>query len=130
MMPGIVGFCVVEKKLLGPAHTHDVAPIALPVKLNVLPAQIGFGEAIAITAVGGEEQGEEEAHQILRHEVPKKASKQLSSVLKTSKLWAGLTIALRSAMVMRGIRTPFVVSKISSMADEWGTAPVLFMPMF
>ena len=46
------GLCKVEVKLLGPAQLHAVAPVAPPVNDNVEPAQIGFGEADAVTPVG------------------------------------------------------------------------------
>ena len=48
----IFGLCEVELKLLGPVQTQLVAPVAAPVKESVLPAQIGFGLAAAVTAVG------------------------------------------------------------------------------
>jgi hypothetical protein len=49
----IVGLCNVEVNEFGPVQLQLVAPVAPPVKVNVLPAQIGFGEAEAVTAVGG-----------------------------------------------------------------------------
>ena len=39
-------------KLFGPDQLQLVAPVAAPVKLNVLPAQIGFGLALALAAAG------------------------------------------------------------------------------
>ena len=49
---GMVGFCDVEVKLFGPVQLQAVAPVALPVNVKVLPAQIGVGLAEAVTAVG------------------------------------------------------------------------------
>ena len=52
MILAIVGLCAVEVKPLGPIQLKPVAPVALPVKVNVLPTQIGLGAAEADTAVG------------------------------------------------------------------------------
>ena len=51
-MPAMVGLCRVEEKALGPVHCQASALVAPPVKVNVLPAQIGFGLGEAVTAVG------------------------------------------------------------------------------
>lgn len=48
----MVGLCNEEVKPLGPVQLQAVAPVAVPVKVNVLPTQIGFGEADALTPVG------------------------------------------------------------------------------
>ena len=48
----MVGLCNEEEKLLGPVQLQLVAPVAPPVKVNVLPSQIGFGAADAVTPVG------------------------------------------------------------------------------
>ena len=52
VIPLIVGFCKVEVKPLGPLQFHEVAPVALPDKDNVAPAQTGLGLADADTPVG------------------------------------------------------------------------------
>src|SRR3990170_2769918 len=51
-MPAMVGFCNAEVKALGPVQLHVVAPVAPPVKVNVAPAQTGFGLADAVTDAG------------------------------------------------------------------------------
>lgn len=51
-MPAMVGLCKVEVKALGPVQFQLVALVAAPVKVNVLPTQIGLGTAEAVTAVG------------------------------------------------------------------------------
>ena len=48
----MVGLCNDEVKLLGPVQLQVVAPVAPPVNVNVLPSQIGFGVADAVTPVG------------------------------------------------------------------------------
>ena len=48
----LVGLWVALEKLLGPVQLQPVAFVALPVKVKVFPAQIGFGEADALTPVG------------------------------------------------------------------------------
>ena len=48
----IVGLCEDEVKLLGPVHCHPSALVAPPVKVKVLPAQIGLGLGDAVTPVG------------------------------------------------------------------------------
>ena len=48
----MVGLCDEEEKLFGPVQLQLVAPVAPPVNVNVLPAQIGFGLADAVTPVG------------------------------------------------------------------------------
>ena len=48
----MVGLCNDEEKLFGPVQLQLVAPVAPPVKVNVLPSQIGFGLADTVTAVG------------------------------------------------------------------------------
>ena len=48
----MVGLCNEEVKLLGPVQLQLVAPVAPPVNVNVLPSQIGFGLANAVTPVG------------------------------------------------------------------------------
>ena len=52
VIPAMVGLCNVEAKLLGPVQFQLVAFVAAPVKVNVLPAQMGVGLADAVTAVG------------------------------------------------------------------------------
>ena len=51
VIPTIVGLCDEEVKLLGPVQLQLVASVAPPVNVNVLPAQIGFGLANAVTPV-------------------------------------------------------------------------------
>jgi len=48
----MVGLCNEEEKLLGPVQLQLVAPVAPPVKVNVLPSQTGFGAANAVTPEG------------------------------------------------------------------------------
>jgi hypothetical protein len=48
----IVGFCNVEVNEFGPVQLQLVASVAPPVKVNVLPWQIGLGDAEAVTPVG------------------------------------------------------------------------------
>ena len=48
----IVGLCEVEVKLLGPVQFQEVALVAPPVSVKVLPSHIGFGLAEALTPVG------------------------------------------------------------------------------
>lgn len=54
------GLSEVEEKLLGPLHANDVAPVAAPVSVNVLPvhnvveddvAETPDGEVLIVTAV-------------------------------------------------------------------------------
>ena len=52
MILAIVGLCEVEVKLLGPVQFQEVALVAPPVSVKVLPAQIGSGLAEAVTPVG------------------------------------------------------------------------------
>ena len=52
VIDGLVGLCNEDVKALGPVQLHDVAPVAPPVNVNVLPAQIGLGLADAVTPVG------------------------------------------------------------------------------
>lgn len=47
-----MGLCDEEVKPFGPVQLQPVAPVAPPVNVNVLPAQIGFGLAEALTDVG------------------------------------------------------------------------------
>ncbi len=47
MAKGIVGFCWLEVKLLGPAQLNEVAPVAVPVKLMVVPEQARVVFAVA-----------------------------------------------------------------------------------
>jgi hypothetical protein len=54
-MLGRVVFWVAAAKLLGPIQDHDVAPVPEPVRVSVEPAHIGFGVALALTAVGAVE---------------------------------------------------------------------------
>ena len=48
----MVGLCDAEEKAFGPVQLQIVASVAPPVNVNVLPAQIGFGLADAVTPVG------------------------------------------------------------------------------
>ena len=48
----MVGLCEVEVKLLGPVHAQEVASVAPPVSVKVLPTHIGLGAAEAVTPVG------------------------------------------------------------------------------
>lgn len=50
----MVGLCAEEVKELGPVQLQLVAPVAPPVKVNVLPSQMGLGAAEAVTADGTE----------------------------------------------------------------------------
>jgi hypothetical protein len=49
-----VGFCAIELYAFGPLQAQLVAPVAVPVKVSVLPKQTGLGLAVAVTAVGTE----------------------------------------------------------------------------
>ena len=51
-MPAMVGLCRVEVKPLGPVQFHAITFVPPPVKIKVLPSQIGLGAAEALTAVG------------------------------------------------------------------------------
>ena len=49
----IIGLWNMELNPFGPVQLQFVAPVAMPVSVNVFPAQIGFGLADALTAEGG-----------------------------------------------------------------------------
>ena len=48
----IVGLCNVELKPFGPVQLQFVAPVAMPVSVNILPEQSVVGKAVADTAEG------------------------------------------------------------------------------
>lgn len=48
----IVGFCKVEEKELGPVQAHEVALVAVPIRVKALPSQMGLGVAEAETPDG------------------------------------------------------------------------------
>jgi len=102
-----------------------VAPVAPPVKFNVLPTQIGFGAAEAVTPVGTLHP----IHPKATHEEVGAfhASKHWVVVLKMSKLFAGDVIASRCMVVIRGISKPLPVLCTSSMAELSGMLPVVFI---
>lgn len=52
VMPDIVGLCDADENESGPDQLQLVAPVALPVNVKVLEAQIGLGLAEAVTEVG------------------------------------------------------------------------------
>ncbi len=52
-MPAIVGLCAVDVKPLGPVQFQVEPLVAVPVRVSVLPAQMGLGLADAVTEVGG-----------------------------------------------------------------------------
>src|SRR5690606_31405845 len=63
------------------------------------------------------------------HSVPSQKRKPgRPSVWYTSKPVAGLVMAMRSASVMRGVSTPWVVEATSSTADVCGLVPAVLIP--
>ena len=108
MILAIVGLCAVEVKPLGPVQLQPVAPVALPVKVNVLPTQIGLGAAEADTAVGTVQPMQPKATQVKLAWLH--ASKQSVVVLKMSKLFSEApgVMALRCAVVSRGMSKPLL----------------------
>ena len=124
----MVGLCDVDEKLFGPVQFQLIASVAPPVNVKVLPTQIGFGLADAVTADGTVQPMQPKATQV---EVGAfHASKHWVVVLKISNELAGDTMASRCAVVKRGISKPDEPLTISSIADESGVAPVVLMPTF
>src|SRR3990170_1936169 len=125
-MLAMVGLCEVEVKTFGPVQFHAVTFVPAPVKVNVLPTQIGLGAAEAVTLVGTVQPMQPKATQV--EEGASYASKHRVVVLKMSSALAGETIlALRCAVVMRGTRNPAVVSTRSKIELLSGTTRVLLM---
>ena len=93
---------------MGPVQLQPVAPVVPPVKLNVLPSQIGLGDAEALTAVGTVQPMQPKATQVKLAWLH--ASKQSVVVLKMSKLFSEApgAMALRCAVVSRGMSKPLL----------------------
>ena len=132
MILDIVGLCSAEVKALGPVQDQDVAPVAPPVKIKVLPIHIGLGVAEAVTAVG---KGQAELLKsqlqllppppILTQFIPLYRYKQESVGAKVINPNAGKTML---AVSTRVIKKPLSVELKSSKAELSGAAPVAFIP--
>lgn len=130
-MPAIVGFCKVEVKELGPVQAHEVALVAVPVNVKVLPSQMGLGVADAEIPDGTVQPIHPNATQL--EEGLLYASKHWVDVLNISILFSvgPAPIASRSAVVILGISRPLLLpgpASISSIALVLGVAPVELIP--
>ena len=93
---------------MGPVQLQLVALVAPPVKVNVLPTQIGLGVAEALTAVGTVQSMQPKATQVKLAWLH--ASKHWVVVLKISKLFSAApgAMAFLCAVVSRGISKPLL----------------------
>ncbi len=125
-MPVRVGLCKVELNPFGHVQLQHVASVAPPVKVKLLPAQIGFGLAEALTPVGTVQPMQPKATQV--EDGASHASKHRVVVLNINKLLAGEAMASRSAVVIRGRSKPLLVELTSNIDEASGALPVPFIP--